>query len=116
MAGMKPRHAAALVLVGWYLMVPPLIHVPKADNPAFRWTLGGWRYGGVPETTQPYFAEWRIVGTYDTAGECQDARSRLVLTAPQDLMDDPKDHAALLASVAKLAECIATDDPRLKEK
>ena len=24
---MKPRHAAALALVGWYLMLPPLTHV-----------------------------------------------------------------------------------------
>jgi hypothetical protein len=24
--GMKPRHAAALALVGWYLMVPPRVY------------------------------------------------------------------------------------------
>jgi len=24
MADMKPRHAAALALVGWYLMMPPM--------------------------------------------------------------------------------------------
>jgi hypothetical protein len=27
MADMKPRYAAALALVGWYLMMPPLPHL-----------------------------------------------------------------------------------------
>jgi hypothetical protein len=29
---MKPRHAAALVLVSWYLMVPPLVDEPYKVN------------------------------------------------------------------------------------
>lgn len=39
---MKPCHAAALVLVGWYLMIPPLSHddnsqtnLPMAAAPSF---------------------------------------------------------------------------------
>jgi hypothetical protein len=40
---MKPRHAAALVLVGWYLMMPPLSRdqPPGVDAPLSRWTQVG---------------------------------------------------------------------------
>jgi hypothetical protein len=31
-SAMNPRHAAALALVGWYLMVPPLKCIDKSDN------------------------------------------------------------------------------------
>jgi hypothetical protein len=27
--GMKPRHAAALALVGWYLLLPPITGIPS---------------------------------------------------------------------------------------
>ena len=30
---MKLRHTAALALVGWYLMVPPIYDVPTATSP-----------------------------------------------------------------------------------
>jgi hypothetical protein len=30
---MKIRHAAALALVGWYLMLPPIYEVPTATSP-----------------------------------------------------------------------------------
>jgi len=33
---MKPRHAAALALAGWYLMVPPVVAARVTD-----------RYGGL---------------------------------------------------------------------
>jgi hypothetical protein len=33
MADMKPRHAVALALVGWYLMLPPLQFVGPANDP-----------------------------------------------------------------------------------
>ena len=33
MANVKPRHAAALALVGWYLMLPPLQFVGPGNDP-----------------------------------------------------------------------------------
>jgi hypothetical protein len=50
---MKPRHAAALALVGWYLMVPPESH-----------------------TTRP-LSEWYHISSHDTASECEDDRVKL---------------------------------------
>jgi hypothetical protein len=53
---MKPRHAAALVLVGWYLMLPP--------NAAVR-------------DTSTSLAHWSVEGTFDTASDCQEAMASL---------------------------------------
>ena len=37
---MKPRHAAALALVGWYLMVPPVDGKSvDSDAPLSKWTV-----------------------------------------------------------------------------
>jgi hypothetical protein len=38
---MKPRHAAALALVGWYLMTPPMYerHHIDADVPVSQWQI-----------------------------------------------------------------------------
>jgi hypothetical protein len=30
---MKPRHAAAVALVSWYLLVPPLVNAPYKVDP-----------------------------------------------------------------------------------
>jgi len=101
---MKASHAAALALVGWYLMVPPqlvssgheTVNV-DANVPLSRWTT------------------WQA---FDTATECesqletlkgaalqraQTGRSRGFL---QKLLDNQFFHG----------QCIATDDPRLKEE
>jgi hypothetical protein len=57
MAGMKLHHAAALALVGWYLMVPPLTNAPsKVDIEA-------------PLTS------WKVYKTFDTPEECNSRRA-----------------------------------------
>jgi hypothetical protein len=49
---MKPRHAAALALVGWYLLVPPLVNAPyKID-------------------TEAPLTSWKVYQTFDTHEEC----------------------------------------------
>jgi hypothetical protein len=61
-ARMKARHAAALALIGWYLMTPPPSKVPKVG-----WTVG---------TSEP-MNEWRHIASYDTAAACESARDSL---------------------------------------
>src|SRR3979490_3004768 len=51
---MKPRHAAALVLVGWYLMTPPV------------------RPDGSVNVAAP-LSKWKTSNTYDAADECKKA-------------------------------------------
>jgi hypothetical protein len=48
---MKPRHAAALALVGWYLMVPP------GSNPV----TGYWKF----------LSQWKVIGTFDSESTCK---------------------------------------------
>jgi hypothetical protein len=103
---MNLRHAAALVLVGWYLMVPPL----SPSGPHYVVLRG------AP------LSEWIIDESFDSAAECEQARHDGILSArqsaekagickpvPGSTCDDP------LLQEAVLAKCIATDDPRLKE-
>jgi hypothetical protein len=52
---MNPRHAAALVLVGWYLMVPP-IELTRSGERAFNF------YAPV--------SQWYCWDFYQTAREC----------------------------------------------
>lgn len=83
---MKLRHAAALV--GWYLMVPPQGNTKVCDGSA------------------PISSRWAIIGSFDKADDCENAHARLV--------QKEKTERSKRCVIAAL--CIATDDPRLKEK
>ena len=93
MAGMTLRHAPALALVGWYLMMPP------------------WGKLNAP------LSEWVIYQAFDSAEVCTIARKTLV-----DFQGNYKGMAMTLITQSggnlqfdgSVATCIATDDPRLK--
>ena len=96
---MKAHYAAALALVGWYLMGPPV-------------------YGVDVTTMDPSapLSKWNIEDSYDTARECREAlqerrkasehSSSLAAKMGVLLDTDPR--------YVKELECIATDDPRLR--
>jgi len=104
---MKPRHAAAVALVGWYLIVPPA----QNDNDV--------RYNAP-------ISQWTIEHVFDSAVECDVARTRWRLRAKRiwDAIVDPKQNLSPAdgrLSIAQLrqleaCECIATDDQRLRTK
>ena len=101
---MKLRHAAALALVGWYLMMPPPTKAPK--------------YGWSVSLSEPLI-RWHHVGSYDTAAECENARDSLHTQGLDRIRRYAKNPFADEAAIGQedaSAECIATDDPRLKEK
>jgi hypothetical protein len=52
---MKHNHAAALVLMGWYLMVPPLVE----------------KY---PVWSKP-FSQWKVIATFDSKNACEVSRA-----------------------------------------
>jgi hypothetical protein len=91
---MKPRHAAGLALVGWYLMIPPVV------------SGGGTIYAdrSVP------FSKWTIQGTYDTVQRCETMKTQEIDAAKQK--QGEAESYALEASY--YSECIEADDPRLK--
>jgi hypothetical protein len=87
---MKPRHAAALALVGWYLMVPPLGPDHTRDD-------------SLP------LARWHTLESFDSALECRDFHS-------QAWERSKSNNNAKMAEAYESATCIASDDPRLKPK
>jgi hypothetical protein len=107
---MNVRHAAALALIGWYLMVPPLAHDPKEPQ-------------ALVDGLAP-ISECDVQEVFDTARECKEARDAgkeefKEALKRSDFGNKPmaKNRIDEITLVQKSsAECIATDDPRLKEK
>jgi len=95
---MKPLHAAALALVGWYLMQPPGMDATVPLN------------------------QWRIHHRFDSIAECEARLHKLkeVLsnTAYQAHLGSlglgPEVERGSFA--VRNSKCIETDDPRLKPK
>jgi hypothetical protein len=92
---MKCCIAAALALVGWYLMVPPDKPGPPPRH---------------PNDLAP-LVKWTIVSSFDTAAECQ----KRIAGEQNDIANNarPAD-APILFELVDSQECIASDDPRLK--
>ena len=96
---MNFRHAAALALVGWYLIGPP-VREPKNDRPYL--------------DEHAAYSEWKILITFSDQVQCE--YNREVHT--QSVQDDWAEFGRTNIWAEQLLEsdCIATDDPRLKEK
>ena len=98
---MNPRHAAALALVGWYLIIP-------------RYGLDGLVLDKAPLST------WKIYDEYDSPAQCENVRQQMSQIA-QDFIDEQEKRAETAdmdtsqAEVMLSARCIAKDDPRLRE-
>ena len=94
---MNLRHAAALALVGWYLMTPPLYKEGANWNAPL--------------------SDWSISKSFDSAADCEQARQQLVdqgfkfNNAKTATIDQRQAGAVFMG-----ANCVASDDPRLKEK
>jgi hypothetical protein len=84
---MRPRHAAALALVGWYLMVPPLV---RKQN-----TL-------QEDTSQP-LSKWTQFRAFDSAQDCERDRDSIL-----------KARETVNYADALQDRCVESDDPRLK--
>ena len=89
---MKHRHAAALALVGWYLMTPPFTpdHAVHSDAP---------------------YGHWAIRHSFDRSEDCEREKYRLRKTAYDLLVEQRSDPRECDMCEAM---CVATDDPRLK--
>ena len=92
---MKTCHAAALALVGWYLMVLPTDNANHID----------------PLVPLP---RWVVLRAFDTAAACDEAQDQLRYHVSRLNVQIPVASAA--SEAAELSQCVASDDPRLKEK
>jgi hypothetical protein len=106
---MKLRHAAAIALVGWYLMVPPLQ----------RGVCCGLIAYGDPSIQ---IAKWQTLRVFTTQAECEQSTYKEVrkrtaaahqLAKAYGLSDRLEKEWKVAGTQAK---CITSDDPRLKGK
>lgn len=106
----KFLHAAALALVGWYLMLPPA------------------GLNGFPDD-DAHISKWKVSKAFDSADECKLDQQLFLASVPADKLvaeilnaRDRRERGMpptiyqkfLLENVD--SACISTDDPRLKEK
>jgi hypothetical protein len=102
------RHAAALVLVGWYLLIPPVFS-PMGGHPrAFN------------DLNAP-INRWDIQGSFNSDASCEKEKARIRKEAPLRLNfahehpeQDQNGNIAAVAEAWQRSECVASDDPRLK--
>ena len=116
---MNVRHASALALVPWYLMMPPV-----------------GKTGRLNLDVKAPFSLWQTFKVYDTEKQCESEKTAIVEKA-NELLRDPenKRYANLIAGEAiptsqnstdvlnarvflgpLLARCVSADDPSLKAK
>ena len=92
---MKPRHAAALALVGWYLMIPPEVG-----------------YGPPTIQYQAPLTEWDRAQTLDSEKACREIlREWSTVKGPFENYAQER-----VADRFQRGRCIPSDDPRVKGK
>jgi hypothetical protein len=91
---MNPRHAAALSLVGWYLLAPPVREVHQ--------DLDEW------DASEP-LSKWKLVDSFDTADQCRNELYRRTNLKDKQNRKPTVSEKHFLESFM----CIASDDPRL---
>ena len=88
---MNVRHAAMFALVGWYLMIPPrTAHDQQTSD------------------DRAPLASWFVFSAHDTVHECEGAK--FFNRERHKGSGDP------MKAALDSAQCIATDDPRLRGK
>jgi hypothetical protein len=92
---MNLRHAAALALVGWYLMLAPW-EGERIANP------------------DAALSEWKINYSFDSAADCEAMRIAKEDFGWQILIrKDASSAERATADIFLYQKCVATDDPRL---
>ena len=66
---MTLRHAAALAVIGWYLMMPP-------------------PYWSKTNPRNAPLRQWTVFGRYDRAQECSDERTKMIRVQSMALLSD----------------------------
>jgi hypothetical protein len=110
MQNMNLRHVAALALVGWILMVPPM----EADTvpPGHYQKLTG------VDRKAP-LSRWGLYAPSKTASDCNQLRSAKIKEAQRLYSSASGPYASdqrIESEQIEQAQCVSTDDPRLKGK
>ena len=101
---MNLRHAAALALVGWYLMVPPvhwgIVKAPMRSNTVYF------------DPDAP-LSQWWTQDSFETLSDCREGR--FVWIKNERYAEKPEPGKTILYHAMLNAVCVSTDDTRLKE-
>jgi hypothetical protein len=102
------RNAAVLALAGCYLMLPPLQFVGPGNDP----------YGAAIVDDAAPLSRWLPMMTFKTLQECDNFSTRLARNMRKSVKTerDKRDVETLIRIWLGKYQCVATDDPRLKEK
>jgi len=92
---MNPRHAAALALVGWYLMLPPSTSMYTFDAKA-------------------PISKWIDFMTYDSSLQCEAALTDYRNKVNRNAFGVLPPIAAEMIAEFRVAQCVSIDDPRIK--
>jgi len=98
---MRLSHAAALAMIGWYLMVPPH-RICLTCSDYFQ-----------PRAQNLPLAEWETANHFDTLAECEASLDWKVKHNSRRFRLIKR---ARISYIAKYGLCVASDDLRLKEK
>jgi len=107
---MNARHAAALALVGWMLMEPRIYdwktnpHL-QPDDPLWRWVNASGFCCSTPETHM-----------FDSKSACEHAAALAHRFGDLKAQKGTNPQARIEGQSEKRAQCISSDDPRLKGK
>src|SRR5208282_4041489 len=93
---LKPCHAAALALVGWYLMIPPARGAPTEIL-----------YSAA-------LSEFEIGRLYDSKLECKNHLKEMTKNSEHDLQQCTNNGCEITTEQFAYGRCMASDDPRLK--
>jgi hypothetical protein len=119
----KIRHAAALVLVGWYLMMPPFYRVSGLifksrvrlePDEASKFMEDPFNpFQTLEVYSQAPIGDWSIESSYDLADTCEAAKIK-----DQGDSGWPEKREDIYLRLQSLrqheSKCVASDDPRLK--
>ena len=107
---MDLRHAAALALMGWYLIVPPGSCKPE------------WVSQGKPLPCAAPLSEWIVALSFSHGDKCDAERTAHISIGEQEMADaNGSDDKQLVDSTRKIywraltERCVSTDDPRLNQ-
>jgi len=124
---MRPRHAAALALVGWYLMVSsPSCAAgggPRDDSQVRGEIENEWYLMCPPFTSKPSgvavnapFTQWRLGTHWPDREVCEKQQAGVAQLATDKFATSADEHLRTAAIAMQHCLCFSSNDPRLDQK
>ena len=121
---MRIRHAAALALVGWYMIIPPPSEIRRPGYPRTNPSapLSRWEFYNDSWFTDTWGPVDRAhAKEFDSKAACEATKekvypSHLLQPVPRNVGGDASEKLEAIREFASHTICVCSDDPRLKEK